>query len=374
MQHISKAFALAGAAFISISATTNSVTIQSPANMVPSSLPAVFIPPTQEQVVDQAVSEFRAEFMARVANNDRSGYWDHCYSTRGKHGAILPYDVSAIKFLRQIDNQSRENVEVSFGAPGKKLSASLLDVYSANESYVPEITKPIIVIDLGHGEGGWETGADEGDVLEAKVADAVGTKLADIMRSEYNAIVVMTRSPFGERDELMLGRSTRFGNQDKSLQIRAETANYLRETFPETDVTYISIHTNRAVGPEGIISGIHGGLVFSHSQRENGASTSDQSRSLARHIASSFRMRNQTEARTNDYAVLRCQPEKAAAVLLELGFNTNPDDRAIFSQILRSDRVAGKYALQIADGMGAYLSERNTKSMITGMQIASAAP
>ena len=372
MQHIIKAFALAGAGLVSTSANYGEPPVEASVKTEISQV-SLMRPPTQEDRVMNAVSDFRTLFMGRVAANDRSGHWDKCYSTRNRQGATLPYNTSLIKSMRQADNWNKRNIEVTFQTPQKPQLTPLAAAFSPDTKVQETFTKPIIVIDLGHGESGQETGASEGHVLEAKVADAVGAQLSKILRMQHNAIVVTTRSPFGKRDELMPGRSTRFGNQDKSLQLRAETANYLREKFPESDVVFISLHTNRAVGPAGILPGVRGGLVFSYSPQENGASASKESRSLARHIASAYSMRKSTEARTNDYAVLRCQPENAAAVLLELGFNTNPDDRAMFSRILVSEDTAGKYALQIANGIGAYLREHHPepKKLAPDMQIAS---
>lgn len=276
--------------------------------------------------VEESVEHFRVSFLQRVATNQQSRF-NSCF-TRVSQG-VRADTVASIRA----------------GAPAV-VRASFRD------SAADYTLQPIVVLDPGHGHEtpgspyGYDTGAIRDKVIEARVVDAIAEKLKDALE-ERGTQVVETRPSLSEG--IALSQRYRFKDQDRILQWRAELSYELAQKFPERPVLFLSLHANsspttRAKGAE----------IFYY---ENAGSRSP-SAAFARSLSAHYKLPSGSRVMSENFGVLRCQRESTPAVLLELGYLSNPGDRAILKNALHDEGRAEKIADMIADGISAYVEER----------------
>ncbi|PZP54746.1 MAG: hypothetical protein DI586_08960 [Micavibrio aeruginosavorus] len=325
MQQLIKAFAIAGAGWITVSASqpssqdiqdTKLENIEAPKlQLVDTQLEW----PTQRENVGLEVQKFRQSFAARVRSNDYTGKWNQCFSTRS-----ADYDPAKAKMLRA--NSVR---------------------YHKSGAFTDE--QPIIVIDPGHGhesslaEAGYDTGGihEATGVQEARLVEKIAFELKATLEEKNDAIVVMTRGLAGHKESLPQ-KTSLFKNQKVALQVRAETASYLAEKFPNSEIIFVSLHTNTGNVP--------GSEIYYYAPFRGGGTDSPESKRLAISINSHYRLRAGAPAYalSNDYAVLRCQ--KVPSVLAELGSIDVEKDRLA----LQNPKTI---AAQLANGIESYFQE-----------------
>jgi N-acetylmuramoyl-L-alanine amidase len=101
----------------------------------------------------------------------------------------------------------------------------------------------------------------------------------------------------------------------------------------------------------------------------DGATSLSASADFARTLNTHYKLPSGGRVMRQDFGVLRCQQSQTPAVLLELGYLSNPDDRAFLRAALHDDAKAGRIADMIADGVSAYLekkrSEQNPGASVT---------
>lgn len=155
----------------------------------------------------------------------------------------------------------------------------------------------IVAVDPGH--GGTDGGVRHGDLLEKDINLAVAAALRDLLE-RAGARVVMTRSG----DQVPLERPRASLDRRLSLAVQAEAA------------VYVSIHANSYPDPQQF-----GAQTFFHPN-------SPESRRLAVLIQQELvfaHPENYRSALSADFYVLRNSP--CPAVLVEVGFLSNPEDR-----------------------------------------------
>lgn len=374
MRAIQKALAAGVIGLTSLSADFNNAVSYS--SMVVSASSAaeqefVFVPPTQEEMVQGALLEFNQDFANRVRNRDYSNPWNACFSTKAE-----PYDPSNIEPLRlsaplkyaaAIKVLFGENIEPSYYS---KLTTTSFFQKPLVAIEKPVYSKPIVLIDPGHAQsyaGGYEPGSMDASKKfnEVQAVDAIIAPLKTQLEERLGAIVVLTRQPVSKGITLK-AHDSKFDNQQFVLQKRAEMASFLVNRFPDAEVVVASVHADDA-GP---YTSNSGGAVFYYDAR-SGAS-SENSRKLAQNISAHYRLRagTSTSAEANDFAVLRCQYQETPSVLIELGFLSNPEDLARFKSAVGNYSVAYQIADGITKGIGGYLDSRRQK-WDSNLQVAS---
>lgn len=203
----------------------------------------------------------------------------------------------------------------------------LANLLFANESS-PQLADKVIIVDAGH--GGVDTGANRPGIVEKDINLAVALQLKTIL-NHNGAKVILSRQTDIELstecdDEKVKGRYHR------DLAARVELAE-------ESDADiFISIHAN-AVGN----AKRHGAEVFYYAKSEQG-------KLLANAIQTELHTITHTPEAANpgNYFVLR--RNKIPAVLIEIGYITNPDER----RLLQTEAYQHKLAETIALGICKY--------------------
>lgn len=210
-------------------------------------------------------------------------------------------------------------------------ATNLLNTSEATTTPQPERIK--IAIDAGH--GGYDPGTSFEGVIEKDVNLAVALKLRDVLLlNGYDVLV--TRD---EDEDFLL---TSGPKKQKDMNAR-------KQMIEEYGTHYlISIHSNSIPSPKW-----KGAQVFYQSER-------DQSQKLAMLVQD--RLRNLTdttrEAKPTDFYLTR--ETEIIGIVVEVGFLTNPEDRAN----LINEEYQYKLAWAIAQGMIEYLEvDRNRPPM-----------
>lgn len=204
----------------------------------------------------------------------------------------------------------------------------------ASMVYLPDdqrLAGKVLVVDAGH--GGIDPGANRTGIVEKDINLAVALELKDVL-NQYGVKVVLTRQSdtelSGECDnEKVKGRYRR------DLMARVEMAE-------ESDADiFISMHANAVNN-----SKRHGADVFYYAKSPDG-------KALANAIQAELAKVTQTSqsAKTADYFVLR--RNKIPAALIEVGYITNRDERAL----LQNPEYQRKLAEAIAKGIYQYYQQ-----------------
>ncbi|MDF2875686.1 MAG: cwlD 3 [Sporomusa sp.] len=192
----------------------------------------------------------------------------------------------------------------------------------------PIITGKVVVIDAGH--GGIDPGANRPGVLEKDINLAVALQLKEVL-NQYGAKVVLSRqqdvelSPECDNDKIK-------GRYHRDLMARVEMVE-------ESDADlFISVHANAVKNAKR-----HGAEVFYYNKSEKG-------KALANSIQTELCTVTETSrsAANADYFVLR--RNKIPAVLIEVGYITNIEER----QLLQVPEYQRKLAEAIAKGVYTY--------------------
>lgn len=212
---------------------------------------------------------------------------------------------------------------------------------------------PLVVLDRGHGHEapglpyGYETGAIRGDVIEAQVVDAISEKVRETLE-QIGATVIETRGSVD--DGVGLSQKYKFRDQDRALQWRSELSYRLAMKFPERPVIFLSLHANTAGGPRPV-----GAEVFYY----DGAGAQSSSAEFARSIAAHYKTpAGRSSIKSADFGVLRCQHQKTPAVMLELGFLTNPHDRLFLRSAMKDENKAQDIADMVVAGIEDYVERK----------------
>lgn len=185
----------------------------------------------------------------------------------------------------------------------------------------------IVVIDPGH--GGIDPGCHLGDVTEKEISLAVAFLLAEELRS-LGGEAYLTRTADVELSPYGRTQRTRHGRDLEGRVLLAESH--------QGDVL-VSLHVNAASSQR-----MNGGMVFYHPH-------SPESRHLAASVLEYLKdvtPGNQNASLAGDFFVLR--RSTMPAVLVEMGFLTHPQDRAV----LLSPEGKKRLAEAIARGVEAY--------------------
>lgn len=186
----------------------------------------------------------------------------------------------------------------------------------------------IIVIDAGH--GGIDPGANRPGVLEKEINLEIALHLRDVLKS-YDAKIILTRDTDVELSGLCDNEKVR-GRYQRDLNARVEM-------IQESDADlFVSVHANASSNPK------RRGIVCYY------AAKSEAGKKLAYAIQEQLRMIASIchEAEPANFFVLR--HNKVPAVLVEVGFITNPEERAL----LQSPEYQRKLAEAIAEGISRY--------------------
>lgn len=192
-----------------------------------------------------------------------------------------------------------------------------------------KLASKVIVVDAGH--GGIDPGANRPGVLEKDINLAIVLALKDVL-NQNGAKVVLSRqtdvelSPECDNDKVR-------GRYHRDLTARVEMAE-------ESDADlFISIHANAVANPRR-----HGAEVFFSAKSEPG-------KSLANFIQIELCNVTQTSrtAKVADYFVLR--RNKIPAVLVEVGYITNMEERLL----LQTPEYQKRLAEAIAKGIYQFL-------------------
>lgn len=185
----------------------------------------------------------------------------------------------------------------------KGITLLALSIFStAFLSFTP-INKKYIVIDAGH--GGNDFGATYGEILEKNIALSVAKEIRKINESQDKYEVILTRD-------------------SDSYPTLAERTEQINKLNPEM---VISLHVNSSPEKERSDNGFE---VY--------VQNSDVSKELAGKIYKKFNARKISESNLH---MLR--ETKAPAVLVELGFINNSDNRIYITSVKGQKEIAQKF-------------------------------
>ncbi|WP_094606314.1 Germination-specific N-acetylmuramoyl-L-alanine amidase [Sporomusa silvacetica DSM 10669] len=199
-------------------------------------------------------------------------------------------------------------------------------IYAYNSTH--NLTGKVIVVDAGH--GGIDPGANRPNVLEKNINLAVALQLKEML-NKYGAKVVLSRQTDTELSSECDNGKVR-GRYHRDLAARVEMVE-------ESDADlFISIHANAVPNAKQ-----HGAEVFYYKKSES-------SKTLAEAIQNELCLVTQAKhtVKTADYFVLR--RNKIPAALIEVGFITNMQERAL----LQTPEYQLKLAEAIAKGIYTY--------------------
>ena len=166
---------------------------------------------------------------------------------------------------------------------------------------------PKIYIDPGHNPSGFNTGAEGNGLREQDVTYAVAQSLASLLRRSGNYEVRLSRN---SPDEVL-------GNSNAgSLRARVDDANAWGADY------FISIHTNASSNPD-----VSGTEAFAYSEPSRAFSLGED---IVDGITNVTGLRDRgMKVRPGLYVLRRTA---MPAVLVELGFISNPGDAALMNQ------------------------------------------
>ena len=204
-------------------------------------------------------------------------------------------------------------------------SAGLDQALQARTVSLPATTKPVVVLDPGH--GGMDGGAECGGVIEKHINLTIARKTAALCRL-FGFEVIMTRDSdvsIHDSDKTTV-RSQKRSDLHNRLAIMTET--------PGSVV--VSIHLNKF--PE---SYVHGAQVFYAPKTEESKILAETMRGNIQEV---LQPDNEREIKRADSSLFLLYNNTVnPAVLLECGFISNPDE----SLMLRDDEYQDKIALMI---------------------------
>jgi N-acetylmuramoyl-L-alanine amidase len=192
----------------------------------------------------------------------------------------------------------------------------------------------VIIIDPGH--GGPDGGADNGDVLEKDIALEISKKLRDYLQQQGAFVQMIREEDTDLAPEGMRGYSKR---KTEDLKKRVQTIN-------ESDADlFISIHLNAIPSPRW-----RGAQTFYFS-------TYKENEAVAKFIQDELRnnLGNTTRQAKAINGVYLLKSAKKPGALVEVGFLSNPEEKALLVQ----DKYQDKVAASIYTGINRYFSNES---------------
>lgn len=231
------------------------------------------------------------------------------------------------------------------GSIGIALSLLLLLCLAAvlgNQSEVPimsySIANQVIALDAGH--GGFDPGAQRGEICEKNITLAICQKLQKHL-SEAGSMVVFIRENDKDLSDVNFNGSLR-ERKRQDLSRRALKANQAKANL------FVSIHTNADPSPRW-----RGAQVF----YENG---SEQSRLVAEAIQEELtRILGNTNRKALPGKYFVTQQTKMPAVIVEVGFISNPDE----GRLLTNPDYQAKVAYAVFAGIVKAQSQASEPAM-----------
>ncbi len=194
-----------------------------------------------------------------------------------------------------------------------------------------EVPSTTVLIDAGH--GGREPGAVVGDVLEKDINLAIANKVAQLAKDEPSLDVVLTRV----------------------TDIHIDNVERLAKTKEVEAVLYLSIHTNSFEQPT--VSGAESRVDDKHSE-------GDPSWRLADLVLDAVVEATGTRKRSVVSRDTYLQDTDLPAAAIEVGFLTNPEERANLQDSIYQDKIASgiiKGILAFIDEMQLPATEETTQ-------------
>lgn len=203
--------------------------------------------------------------------------------------------------------------------------------------------KKILLLDGGHGiDTQGKSSIERVAVLPENFTSRTGTPLqvAKMYENEFNDAIVNKISAFvyqmriegQEIDSFIVSQEF----HDVDMSVRTQRANEIAENNPDALCIYLSIHADAFQNPMA-----NGFTIFKHPQ--SGAITN----ALANHLHIAVKVHHTSygivsrHIRTANFEVLR--DTNMAAILIESGFMTNPNDL----RTLMNERFRNSYALAL---------------------------
>lgn len=206
-------------------------------------------------------------------------------------------------------------------------------------------SRPLIVLDLGHGAG-----EDEGAVSkhnkhsEVDVVDPVGRRMGEMLKG-LGYDVVYTRNP---------GEAFRYGYSDSvgpeglsSLEARAEFAHVYADMTGHEKVYFISLHADASSPSVRGATMLAGSLGNRNGRVDFGRAAIDPaSKTLSHHLADHYQIGDKSKVTTADASMLehfekRDLSSDRVATLVELGYLSNKEDAAKLAEMAENpDKAA----------------------------------
>ena len=211
------------------------------------------------------------------------------------------------------------------------LEVKLISPAGTNASASPTVT---VVLDAGH--GGEDGGAVSGKIYEKDLNLDI-TKAVGAYLSQNGINVVYTRT----EDVLLYDRNVNYKGRKKILDLAAR----LRIARQTENAVFVSIHMNSFPNEK------YKGLQVYYSKNDKNSKIMAQTiQNKARNILQPSNDRKPKEATSAIYLLDRLEKP---AVLIECGFLSNPEDRALLS----TPEYRQKVSLMIAESLAQYLHE-----------------
>ena len=214
--------------------------------------------------------------------------------------------------------------------------------YSASVTVFSEsvVTKPVIVIDAGH--GGEDGGTQSADgILEKDINFKISLKLEKKLKDEgFDTVMVRDSDKLIYDDNCTNMRSKKSSDIHNRLDIMKKYA----------DCIFISIHQNYFTQ-----SKYSGAQVFHRPEHEQSRTLAE---SIQKSIVNSIQNDNTRQIKSCTSDVYLIHNAVSTAVMVECGFLSNPEE----AEKLNDDAYQQKMALAIAEGLKNYLNTKETEN------------
>ncbi|MEK8131320.1 N-acetylmuramoyl-L-alanine amidase [Paenibacillus filicis] len=200
----------------------------------------------------------------------------------------------------------------------------------------PALSDVDIVIDVGH--GGIDSGTFYGDILEKDINLSIAKRTYELLRQQ-GYLVLMNRID----DYALSGENLWLRSKSRHIKDLAQRAHMANEVNPKL---VISLHVNAAKRPS-----TRGAIILHQKDERSKALASSLQNKLNAYYGIEH---DPVYGRT--YYLLKYS--KAPTVIVEVGFLTNAEDRAL----LTSSEGQQALAVKVAEGVVAYLKEQEKGS------------
>ncbi|WP_281889114.1 N-acetylmuramoyl-L-alanine amidase [Paenibacillus sp. YYML68] len=195
----------------------------------------------------------------------------------------------------------------------------------------PAMSNVDILIDVGH--GGIDGGTSHGNLLEKDINLAVAKKTYDQLRQSGYTVLINRMD-----DYALSGENKWLHTRSRHIKDLAQRAHLANEVSAKA---VISIHVNSAKRPA------KRGAIMLHQQNERSQTLAN---ALQQSMNAMYEIENEPVLGKTYYLLKHI---KSPAVIVEMGFITNGEDR----ELMRSEEGQQKLAAAIAAGTEAYLKD-----------------